>query len=298
MRLVVGEAVDAAVDRGRDDDGEHDAAGRDDAPRRARAIRSRSSGGRRERERREVDEVPLDDQAREDRREVRALDRGVPAERRRRADALTVTNDAHAGSRPLGARAARAAPAARSRGARPTPIAKAPAAQPPYSRMRPFQNPVAICHSCERWPIRAENASSAPIAEHDRARRRPSASRSRASGARAAMRQATASSATRERHQQRDELRADRRRRARLRQPRARPSRQVGRSTARTIEPERERGGRVGERLLDEDRRVRERGRRDRRDGGEQRPRPRHDACGRSRRPGRSRAPSRAPGRT
>ena len=43
---------------------------------------------------------------------------------------------------------ASAASAATS-GRMPTPIANAPSAHAPYSRMRPFQKPVTICHSAD-----------------------------------------------------------------------------------------------------------------------------------------------------
>ena len=219
MRLVVREVVEAAVDRHPDDQPEDGRAGDDDGPdRRGRPLEE--VRGRDERERREVDEVPLDDEAGERRREVRALDRRVPAE----ADHRARRRRRRTRERPAG----RARPAAR----RASRAARSPAARRSRSRRRrrpscrtrpsaPSRAVVATDHSFDRWPRNATTAITAPMPSTTaptQSQRDQDARQRRI----AAVRQPSASEPEGERAEEGHELRADEhgehaRRRARAR---------------------------------------------------------------------------------
>ena len=152
-------------------------------------------------------------------------------------------------------------------GSTPIPIAKAPPAQLPYSTIRPFHAVVATSHSFDRWPRNATTATTAPMpsttAPAQSQRDHDSRQRRHRRGAPAERQEPE-----RERAEQGCELRANEDGED-ARAEREQESPAAGVVDRPDHEPQRERRGRVGPGLLDEDGGVGERRRGDRRDRGE-----------------------------
>ncbi len=267
MRLVVREVVQAAVDRRPHDDAEHDGAGHDDGPRRRGGPLEEVRRGD-ERERGEVDEVSLDDEAREARREVRPLDRGIPGE-------------AHDGTRGDGDERPNAWPLALARGHSEHGEERDRRDDPDPDRERAAGPAAVLDHppfpvSGRRLPLARPMTDERDDRDQGAGGERPEADvvpgrPRRAVASHPGRAPAEHEEPRGERAEERDELRPDEHRddTGREREGERRPGRSVRRAHR---EPQGERGGGIRPRLLDENRRVRERRGRDRRHGGEQGP--------------------------